>query len=171
MKKQKYIGGILGLLLSTSSLVHAKECTKNTEQTAPDNRYELLSGGKEVRDKKTGLIWQRCSLGQAWDGKTCANSTISYTWEEALKETKALGNGYRLPNIRELLTLVEYACRDTAINETFFPRTSYSFYWSSTPVGQSEDSASAYHVYFEVGSSGTDPMWSKNKVRAVRTEN
>ncbi|RZK01851.1 MAG: DUF1566 domain-containing protein [Flavobacterium sp.] len=170
MKKQKCVS-LLGILLLSSSLVHAKECSKNVELTAPDSRYELLGGGKEVRDKKTGLIWQRCSLGQAWDGKTCANSTISYTWEEALKESKALGNGYRLPNIRELLTLVEYACRDTAINETYFPRTSYSFYWSSSPVGQSENSASAYYVYFEVGSSGTNPMWSKNKVRAVRTEN
>ncbi len=112
-----------------NSLAFAQECRTDIDKTAPDSRYELLNDGKEVRDKKTGLIWQRCSLGQIWDGKTCANSTTSHTWEQALKETKALGNGYRLPNIRELNSLVERSCRDTAINEKFFPRTSYSFYF------------------------------------------
>lgn len=154
-----------------NSPAFAQECRTDIDKTAPDSRYELLNDGKEVRDKKTGLIWQRCSLGQIWDGKTCANSTTSHTWEQALKETKALGNGYRLPNIRELNSLVERSCRDTAINEKFFPRTSYSFYWSSTPNMYLKDSGYAHYVFFDKGAAGTDAMWSKNKVRAVRTEN
>lgn len=52
-----------------NSLAFAQECRTDIDKTAPDSRYELLNDGKEVRDKKTGLIWQRCSLGQIWDGK------------------------------------------------------------------------------------------------------
>lgn len=168
MHKIRIYSCVLFLLIGHIS--YAQECHTAVEVTAPDSRYMLLNNGTEVKDQRTGLIWQRCSLGQQWDGKTCLGSSQDYTWKEALSAAKSMGSGYRLPNIRELLTLIEYSCHDVAINEKFFPRTSYSFYWSSSPQMISENSKSAYYVYFQSGDSGGDLMIYKHKVRAVRQE-
>lgn len=123
------------------SAVHAQTCNPNIVRTAPDSRYELVvgSGGIEVLDKHTGLIWQRCSLGQNWNGSTCIGEASRHTWTEALAKARAVGNGYRLPNIRELKSLTEKACAGPAINRTFFPNTVYMAqsvddgYWSASP--------------------------------------
>ena len=42
-----------------SAYSHAS-CNSNITHTAPDSQYELLNNNTEVKDKQTGLIWQRC---------------------------------------------------------------------------------------------------------------
>ena len=77
-----------------------------------------------VTDTETGLMWQ----------KDTAPGT--YTWKQALAyaDTSTLAGyeDWRLPNVNELESLVEYSQYDPSIDTTYFPNTQSSTYWSST---------------------------------------
>jgi hypothetical protein len=62
----------------------------------------VLGKSSLARDTMTGLIWQRCLLGQAWDGSTCTGSPRKASFEGAWK---ARPSGWRVPTIYELSTL------------------------------------------------------------------
>lgn len=63
----------------------------------------VLGQASLARDPKTGLVWQRCSVGQKWNGSTCTGQAKTFTFENAQKLT---GNGWRVPTVRELHSLV-----------------------------------------------------------------
>lgn len=165
MKKLIYLTVSVCML----SVAQAQTCNSNIVRTTPDSRYELVvgSGGSEVLDKKTGLIWQRCSLGQTWSGTACTGETSTYTWTDALAKAQAVGNGYRLPNIKELKSLIEHACVQPAINNSFFPNTGDYIFWSASP--SASDGQEAWGVYFSFGDTNDYTKYSGNSVRAVRT--
>lgn len=77
-----------------------------------------------VTDTSTGLMWQK---------ETAAGT---YTWMQALAyaEASTLGNhnNWRVPNINELLTLVDESSYEPAIYEPFKATTLDDLYWSST---------------------------------------
>lgn len=66
-------------------------------------RYQLLVGGSEVKDLQTGLTWARCSVGQSWDGNSCVGEAKEFTFDQAQQQA---GNGWRVPTVRELHSLV-----------------------------------------------------------------
>jgi hypothetical protein len=146
---------LITLMILVPLLSHAQTCQSNIKNKTPDSRYQLLSNGSEVKDLKTGLIWQRCSLGQTWDGTTCTGTASQYTWQQALQAAKDAGNGLTLPNIKELSSLANRACYNPAINDTFFPNTPidigtyYGTYWSSSPVA--DNGGVAWLVGFHYG--------------------
>lgn len=155
------------LILATSSLAHAQTCrTDSILATTPDSRFEIISNGSEVKDKVTGLIWQRCSMGQTWDGNTCTGTATSHTWQQALTVAKNLGNGYRLPNIKELKSIVERQCYNPTINSKVFPNTQSSVYWSSSPYANNNNDA--WGVNFYNGPDGGNYKNNRHYVRAVR---
>lgn len=163
------------LILMTASLsAHAQTCYHDILPTRPDSRYTLLANGAEVKDKVTGLIWQRCSLGQTWDGNSCSGTAKEYRWQAALTAAKAVGNGYRLPNIRELHSLTERQCHSPAINANIFPNTPSNVFFSSSPHVYSKSNF-VWSVNFDKGNDHII-LWlssSKNSsyyVRAVRSE-
>lgn len=65
------------------------------------------------RDAKTGLMWDRCSIGQSWDGTTCTGQAMKLNWQDAKDYVKKFTNqqakgGYsdwRLPTIQELSSI------------------------------------------------------------------
>ena len=166
-----YSAIVTGCLLN--STLYAQQCEDGKPSLTPDSRYQFINHGQEVKDLKTGLIWQRCSVGQMWANNQCYGTPQSYTWSEALQKTKALGNGYRLPNVKELQTLVEEACISPAINETIFPTTAINDYWSSSP--KTSDNRYAWSVNFEEGTVNSASIYYKTakkfNVRAVRNSN
>lgn len=103
-------------------------------------RFEYLNGGTEVKDKATGLVWARCSVGQNWDGRTCIGSVRSFTHEAALQYA-AGQSGWRMPNIRELGSLADKGCAFPSIDVEAFPATESSGYWSSSPSARIPDQA------------------------------
>jgi hypothetical protein len=93
-------------------------------------------------DNYTGLVWRSCSEGQT--GAGCAGGASTSSFAAGSASCSALnamnaGNGYagstnwRLPTMRELLTLLDYSLAVYTINTAIFPNTANFAYWSSTP--------------------------------------
>lgn len=81
-----------------------------------------------VTDKATGLIWQ-----QADDG-TGRNWQVSLAYCENLE--LAGHDDWRLPNIKELQSIVDYSRHDPALDTTVFTQTdTEGWFWSSTTHG------------------------------------
>lgn len=135
----------------------------------PDSRYTLHNDGTAT-DNSTGLLWQRCSLGQTWDGSTCAGSASTYTWQEALQQGNSNSfagySDWRLPNVRELSSIVAYDRYNQANNSSVFPNTASDWYWSSSP--NAADSSGAWVVDFAYGFGNYNDRDNGYAVRLVR---
>jgi hypothetical protein len=80
----------------------------------------LASVGQSVCDAATGLEWQREAGGET-------------DWAAALAMCEALGSGWRLPSVKELMTL--YVPESSEHLPAAFPAAERGdAYWSSTPV-------------------------------------
>lgn len=117
--------------LSSTALA---DCNNRILPSSPDSRFEKLDTNNrmafyEIKDTKTQLIWQRCSVGQTWDGFICSGTATTHSWADALA---LASKGWRLPNIKELSSITEVACSAPSINSTIFPNTVSDNYWSSS---------------------------------------
>lgn len=92
-------------------------------QGSPGRDYDI--GASTVLDKKTGLRWQR------------AAASGYHAWLDALANCDDLvldGNSdWRLPNYKELQTIVNEKVKSPAIDRTAFPGTPPEGFWSSSP--------------------------------------
>ena len=155
----KTIGSIaLGLTL-LSGVAQAQSCNSAIEDSTPDVRFVI--SGDEVRDVVSNLTWKRCAQGQIWNSvsASCSGAVLSLTWSQALSQASG---EWRLPNIKELLSIVEVSCSSPAINETIFPDTSDESFWTSSPY---INNAQAWTVLF---SDGNDEGSNKNNGASVR---
>ena len=162
-------GGALALLLAVVLDCRAT-CNTAIPAGAPTSRFED-NGDGTVTDFRTGLMWMRCALGQSWNGATCTGSPTRYSWADALAGAQADFAGHsdwRLPNVKELLSIVERRCFNPSINETVFPATVPGVYWSSTP-SVAGIGTEAYSVSFIQGSDGGEDKAALTRlVRPVR---
>jgi Protein of unknown function (DUF1566) len=74
---------VLLAIFFVSGESQAQTCNPNTARTAPDTRYTAIDDGAQVKDIVTRLVWQRCSLGQRWNGKTCLGAAAAHSWAKA----------------------------------------------------------------------------------------
>ncbi|MBT4549899.1 MAG: DUF1566 domain-containing protein, partial [Gammaproteobacteria bacterium] len=121
-------------------LTHAAQsCNSAIPRSAPDSRY-IDHGDRTVTDSETGLMWKQCSEGLSDSG--CVSGAIeTFNWQEAMARAESINSGagfagytdWRVPDIKELASLVEIACYSPAINETLFPATPASGFWSASP--------------------------------------
>ncbi|WP_372746937.1 DUF1566 domain-containing protein [Lutibacter sp.] len=120
------------------------------------------NGNNTVTDNATGLMWAK------------NDATVHLSWEEALKyaDTCTLGgyDDWRVPNVKELQSIVDYSGVFPAIDTSYFNITSfnhsdgvldYPFYWTSTSAIFGQDNpayTNAWYVAFGygVGQSGND---------------
>jgi hypothetical protein len=151
----------------------AAACLAGMTRTKPDARY-VDHGDGTVTDVVTGLMWMRCAEGQAWSGTACTGTGTSYTWAEAHQQAAAASAavvaGYadwRLPNIKELVSLVEWACSSPAMNTTVFPGAPNEEFWSSTPF-YADFPDSGRTVRFWTGTDFDQGKTIYNRVRLVR---
>ena len=118
----------------------------------PSPRFTDNNNGT-VTDKLTELIWMKNA--NAFD--------VKKTWAEALSAAATLANGFggltdgskagdwRLPNVRELLSLIDYDRSNPALPEqNHFTGVQPWFYWSSTTY--LSDTTMAWDVY--IGGDG-----------------
>ncbi|MCH8551228.1 MAG: DUF1566 domain-containing protein [Natronospirillum sp.] len=106
------------------------QCITGILESTPSDRFRAAGDQSMVRDLQTGLVWQRCSLGQQWNGRSCVGNPAEMRWEEAAMAASQL-NGWRLPSTEELLTLVESCRVKPTINLNAFPETPDGHFWSS----------------------------------------
>ncbi len=132
--------------------------------------FVISANGQEVTDSATGLIWRRCPEGMTWNGSICNNSATFYDHENALKratsEASSSKLNWRLPNAKELETLLIENAANPALDVTAFPNTPNELFWSSTPY--SGDSDGAWVVDFSVGVVGAIMRNHLSFVRLVR---
>lgn len=144
-----------------------------------------------TRDNVTGLIWEvkttdgglrdqdhrytwydsnspDGNLGTA-DGGSCYSSGRCDT-EKFIQDINAQNlcgeNDWRLPNVRELVSLVDLGRYGPSIDPNYFPNTLSSSFWSASPYAY--HSNGAWYVYFYDGYSNYDYRSYNGRVRAVR---
>jgi hypothetical protein len=113
-------------------------------------------------DNITGLMWVTNSNDAGIGGP--------YTWDSALTAceglTYATYTDWRLSNIKELQSIVDYSRQSPAINTLYFINTQPNDYWSSTtfmPV-----TANAWSVVFSHGGMNASSKTNTYSIRCVR---
>lgn len=132
----------------------------------------MNNGDGTITDNATGLMWvaNPAALG--------ASFSAPVQWANAVANCENLNyagyTDWRLPNIRELLSLVDYGRTDTVIDPVFTVQGD-AFYWSSTtttqPIGYPECAEITIFGNGGVGSGGGPDRTVKtqsNYVRPVR---
>jgi len=129
------------------------------------------NGNGTVTDNLTGLIWLK--------NANCFGT--STTWNEALSDCNNLATGYcgltdgskagdwRLPNLRELQSLVDYSQAKPALpaDHPFTNVMQQYYYWSSTTLADGE--TAAWHMHLGNGFvSNTDKTFNYDCVWCVR---
>lgn len=130
-----------------------------------------------VTDKLTGLIWLReCNCTTFFAGDTTGQN--ARTWQAALGAAQKLASGYcgltdgstagdwRLPNVRELLSLIDYSQLSPALPSGHPFLNTFPWYWSSTTEANNTDFA--WRVDFVIGNSSRHAKSFSNFVQAVR---
>jgi hypothetical protein len=124
-----------------------------------------------VTDNCTRLTWQKDTADTNGDGQTPDDGSDALPWCSALAYCESLSfaghDDWRLPNLRELESIVDYGRYKPAIDPVFGALSSW--YWSSTSIAGDPDVAwnvnfSSGHVYYNIG--GKD---YNSYVRAVRS--
>lgn len=115
----------------------------NPAATQPS--YTLYNAGGAVSttvDNRTGLMWVTDPVDAGISG--------AYLWLGAITACETIQSdgsyaGYtdwRLPNLKELQSIVDYSHGTPAVNTTYFLNTQSDYYWSSTTYAQSAAMAS-----------------------------
>ncbi|MEZ7860956.1 MAG: DUF1566 domain-containing protein [Aeromonadaceae bacterium] len=177
--------GLIFLLFSlVAGTAQAQVCKpESIPASTPDSQLQD-NGDGTVTDLKTGLMWKQCAEGQSGSG--CAEDTANDTateypmWQNALLRAQEVNTGggfagftdWRVPNIKELASLVEHQCTGPAINLTRFPNTPSSYFGSSSiQAGRSAYfwTVSPYGLVMGGSTNVTHPLLSKAWLRLVRS--
>jgi hypothetical protein len=154
--------GYLGLKKTGQTKSYAQDGTEVTDGSVQDDgfyekgltpKYTRDNTAQTVTDHVTGLVWQ--------DDKEVKTST--YTWEEAKSYCENKGNGWYLPSIQELSSIIDWNSEDS-INNVF--TNGASFYFSST--NYKLDESSVWIQFFGDKAIGSTEKEKKLFVRCVR---
>ncbi len=174
--KRSILSGLAAFAMGSLSFVaYAQSCNPQIVDDAPTSRYQANADGTAT-DLQTGLMWMRCAMGQTWDAgnSSCTGQATTYTWQAALQavETFDQGGGFagyddwRLPNLRELMSIERYHCSNPAINLTIFPTTPTQAFWSASPLESSFNIA--WTLSYGTANAADDVMQNENVIRLVR---
>lgn len=152
----------------------AAECRQGNENpwitpTAPSNEFEARDDGTVIH-KPNRLVWQRCALGQSWNGTGCTGTAMLLSWSEALDAAEShvqdAHDDWRLPNRNELVSILESRCYLPAVDDLVFPDAPSGGYWTSSPVSGAFDES--WVVDFDDGLAEPAATGALLGVRLVR---
>ncbi|MCI5146582.1 MAG: DUF1566 domain-containing protein [Candidatus Electrothrix sp. AR3] len=168
---------LISCVFSVSTAYATQTCKLDSIPASTPDSQLIDHGDNTITDLKTGLMWKKCLEGVS--GNACeTDSPALFTWQEALQHPETVNSeggfadydDWRLPNIKELISIVEKQCYNPAINLNRFPNAPSSFVWSGSPDANSANSASfAWHVSFNYGNSASVNRHSDRYVRLVRS--
>lgn len=184
--------GYTSLLLKNAAKAKAisanahTRCVRGPEYPSPDFTDNFVTGSHQtVLSKSYNLEWTRCyvvsSTGEAHDTASGCGTTSSpitnFTsdWKSALKNCEDLQyaghEDWRLPNIRELYTLVKREVSTAAskrIDTSHFPLSNDTSYWTSST--QPNNATNAFALEFASGNIETNAknMGATTFARCVR---
>jgi hypothetical protein len=123
---------------------------------APPGRYAINASQALVTDLRTGLVWQQ------------APSPMQLDWNAAVTYCRGLSiggmSGFRLPTLKELMTLVDPTRVKPAIDVKAFPNTPQAWFWTAS----NRAAVGIASVSFETGGSGYFAATNQLLVRCVR---
>lgn len=158
---------VFGLsIVSATAIAEEPKCVgtnARVEASTSTARFEI--NGELVKDLVTGLTWARCPLGYSMDTTVgcvaISGATLTYSWKDAITKSvdpagdntgSYLGKtGWRVPNIKELTSIIEHGCQSPSVNRLVFPNTPVGAYWTNSPISVSQKSLSAWMVDFGYG--------------------
>ena len=142
-----------------AAALSAQTCRDSITASTPTSRFSISDN--TIIDNTTNLEWQRCRLGTTWDDSAngCPDDGVSdndtYTWKQALEAAASNefngASDWRLPNIKELNSIVEEACYNPAINLELFPDTPSDSFWSSSPYANYSLNTWIVSFFFGIG--------------------
>jgi hypothetical protein len=166
---------INGVSIDCGSPVFAGQDGEYQKGVTPPSPRFTDNGNGTVTDNLTGLIWlQNGNCADTVGGVTGP----SMNWSQALAFCGDLANGdcdltdgsaigdWRLPNVKELLSLVHYDPSVTTLPQPPFSNVSMGYYWTST-ASKSEDGG-AFAVGFSGAMNTRDMILDTGSILAVR---
>lgn len=124
-----------------------------------------VAGEDVVTDNNTGLMWVRDGTGAG------CNNGATLAWKAAIafceNLTFAGHSDWRLPNVKELMSIVDYSLYNPSIQQTdAFQNTQAYYYWSSTTYAS--NTSYAWGVLFYNGLVNYTGKTNTLYVRPVR---
>lgn len=115
-------------------------CNSALPSNTPTERFMPVDEAYLV-DRATGLMWARCAHGSTWQNEGCSapapTTPASFTWQQALQTADSATDGgftdWRVPNVKELESIIERKCWAPAIALALFPNTPSALFWTSSP--------------------------------------
>ncbi len=134
-------------------------CVRAGANQADLTKDQYTVTNETVTDNFTGLIWQRVlpsgTFTQAQAITFCNNLTL------------AGSSNWRVPHVKELLSISDRTRHAPSIDPTAFPDTPSESFWSSTPV--SGDTSQAWGIDFDDGfNNGFFVVDNDIRIRCVR---
>ncbi len=120
----------------------------------------VLTAGEMAVDARTGLTWQ--------DNRFVESERVTYAQAEKLCKELRLGkhDDWRIPEIRELLSIIDFKKYDPAILNGF-SIDEPNYYWSSTQYMGDPDKV--WGIDFKDGATTSNGKAYDRRVRCVRT--
>lgn len=144
-------------------------CNPDIPSTSPTDHFYLNDDGTALH-LPTGLMWTRCAYNQVWTGDGCSPFTTNYfeyDWILQVADSSQFAgfDDWRVPNVKELSTIVERSCESPAINSEVFPglRSGRTVWTSTYFVGPGQ-----YDHWFVKFSNGNVTKYDRGVLLLVR---
>lgn len=166
----------LGLALVVLPAHAEQQCdTRTAPLSVPSERFADRGEGT-LSDRRSQLMWQRCSLGQAWQGGRCVGPALRLTWQQAQAAAQQLNdsgsafyNDWRVPQLQELAQITERQCSAPRTNLELFPDTPPAPHWTATRRAGTPASTRQWALSFGAEGVLLEDTEQALHVRLVRT--
>jgi len=145
----------------------------------PDNKFTKISStGQELPDSANDWSCVKNNItGQTWEVKTTDNKNDTYIWAESgpdfTTHSSQVNNNtlcgfsdWRVPNIKELNSIIDNTKTNPSINTLYFPNSTSNNYWSNS--SRFSPSTYAWSGNFYDGYTRTNSKSSSSNIRLVR---
>ena len=175
----KYITAGL-CLIAASNVMGQQVCFDDGRYWTTPTHHFINHNNGTATHLSTGLMWRTCLEGISAD--CSSGEAMEVDWQTALKQADDVnqGDGYagfndwRLPNAKEIASIMEFACSNPSLNAFVFENMPEIRVWTSTPsenvtfIGEKLKSWAMDYAEGELTSSDADRDSQSYGVHLVR---